>query len=190
MKTFLPSTYRLATASGNLRLVLGLYLLFILLGLVTNVVETWRQTHFSPREIAVYYRGAGEVRGETLAYPKSVNELILNSHFHLFMMSVTLLVLCHIFYMTDAPDWLKKGLTWSVFLAALIEIGAPWLIRFVSADFAFLMTVSGSVLGTGMLILIVVPLFEIRRKPHEKDNPPGGGGGVREARSGVDGSGR
>jgi len=180
MKTFAPSTYRLAAASTHLRLVLGLYLLLTLLGLLTNMIQTWRQTRFSLHGVATYYRGAGEEGGETLAYAKSVTELLLNSHFHLFIMSITLLVLCHIFYMTAAPDWLKKGLTWSVFLAALVEIGAPWLIRFVSADFAFLMAMSGSVLGTGMLILIAVPLIEIGVKPREandtRDAGPDGGG--------------
>ncbi len=175
MKAFAPSTYRLATASANLRLVLGLYLLLTLLGLLTNVTQTWLQTRFSPHGIAAYYRGAGEQEGETLAYAKSANELLLNSHFHLFIMSITLLVLCHIFYMTTAPDWLKKGLTCSVFLAALVEIGAPWLIRFVSADLAFLMAISGSVLGTGMLILIALPLIEIGIKPREPNGSQGPG---------------
>ena len=171
MRAFAPPTYRLTTASGNLRLVLGFYLVFVLLGLVTNGVETYRQTQFSLEGIATYYRGTGEQGGETLAYPKSVNELLLNSHFHLFIMSLTLLVLCHVFYMTAVSDRLKKGITWAVFLAALVEIGAPWLIRFVSADFAFLMAISGSVLGAGMLILIAVPLYEIGVKPRE----PNGG---------------
>lgn len=173
MKAFAPPTYRLTTASGNLRLVLSLYLVLVLLGLVTNGVETYRQTQFSLEGIATYYRGTGEQGGETLAYPKSVNELLLNSHFHLFIMSVTLLVLCHIFYMTAMPDRLKKGITWTVFLAALLEIGAPWLIRFVSEDFSFLMAISGSVLGASMLILILVPLYEIWLKPRESNGSPG-----------------
>jgi hypothetical protein len=173
MKTFTPPSYRLSTASPHLRLVLSLYLVFTLLGLASNVVETWRQTQFSPREIATYYRGAGEQAGETLAYPKSAGELLLNSHFHLFMMSITLLVLCHIFYMTASPDWLKKGITWSVFLAALVEIGGPWLIRFVSSDFAFLMVLSGSILGLGMLVLIALPLYEMWGKAHESSPPEG-----------------
>lgn len=187
MKAFAPSTHRLSSASVNLRLVLSLYLLFTLLGLVTNMVETWRQTHLSLQGIAMYYRGTGEQGGETLAYPKSANELLLNSHFHLFVMSVTLLVLCHIFYMTASPDWLKKGITWSVFLAALVEIGAPWLIRFVSADFAFLMALSGSVLGLGMLILIGLPLYEIWGRPRVANGPEDGDN---DAGSGGGGSGR
>ena len=161
MKVFSQPVYRLTAASPNLRLVLGLYLVFVLFGLAINMVMTYRETGFSLEGIETYYRGSAKADGETIVYPKSASELIFNTHFHLFMMPLVFLVLCHIFYMTATPEWLKRGLTWTVFLAALGEIGAPWLVRFVSAKFAILMALSGSFMGMGMLVLIAVPLYEL-----------------------------
>ncbi len=167
MKTFAPNTYKLTTASSNLRLVLTLFLLMTALGFATNMAMTYRQTHFSLKGIAEYYRGATDASGEMIIYPKSVADLLWNSHVHLFMMPVVFLVLCHIFYMTSAPDLLKKGLTWVVFLSAFAEIGAPWLIRFVSPAFSVVMAFSGSFMGIGMMVLIGVPLYEVWLKPRE-----------------------
>src|SRR5262245_42112038 len=109
MKAFTQPTYRLRSASPNLRLVLGLYLVFALLGLATNLVMTYRETGFSLAGIETYYRGSPKTEGETLVYPKSAAELIFNTHFHLFMMPLVFLVMCHVFYMTASPEWLKRG---------------------------------------------------------------------------------
>jgi hypothetical protein len=90
-------------------------------------------------------------------------------------MPLVFLVLCHVFYMTATPEWLKRGLTWTVFLAALGEIGAPWLVRFVSAKFAILMALSGSFMGMGMLVLVAVPLYELWFRPRESNGKPANG---------------
>ncbi len=173
MKMFAPNTYRLTAASPNLRMVLTLFLLMTALGFATNMAMTYQQTHFDLKGISEYYRGAKDASGELIVYPKSVADLLWNSHVHLFMMPVVLLILCHIFYMTSAPGTLKKGLTWIVFLSAFAEVGAPWLIRFVSPAFAVVMALSGSLLGIGMLALMAVPLYEIWCVPRESNGPRG-----------------
>ncbi|MFQ5458940.1 MAG: hypothetical protein ACE5FC_10905 [Myxococcota bacterium] len=165
MKAFSTNNYRITSASSNLRLVLGLFLVLVLLGFATNIFLTYQQTGFTPEGITTYYRGAEDAAGETLSYPKSARELLMNAHFHLFMMPLILLVLCHVFYMTSASDFLKKAITWAAFGAVLGEITGPWMVRFLSAGFAVLMLFSNLLLAAALLVLILTPLYELWFKP-------------------------
>lgn len=161
MKAFASNGYKLATASRNLRLVLVLFLLFTLLGYATNVLLTYRQTGYSVQGIVSYYRGSQDAAGEIISYPKSVAELLMNTHFHLFMMPLTLLVLCHIFYMMSVPDRIKRWVTWLSFGAVFVEIAGPWGVRFVSAGLAPVLLLGNLVLAVTLGILIVAPLLEV-----------------------------
>jgi hypothetical protein len=167
MKNFASSNYKLTTAPTNLRWVLSFFLILMFLGLVTNVVMTYRQTTFTPAGISTYYRGAESPSGDPLLFPKSANELLMNSHFHLFMMPLVLLVLCHIFYMTAAPERVKRGITVISFGSLLAEIGAPWLIRYVAPCFSVAMLLANLFLAASVLVLILAPLYEVWFKPRE-----------------------
>ncbi len=172
MKAFASPGYRLTSASTNLRRVLGFFLLIcMLLGLVTNIVMTYQQTEFTPLGISRYYRGSGKPAEDPLVFPKSAQELLMNSHFHLFMMLLVLLVLCHIFYMTSAPEGVKKALTAISFVSLLVEIGAPWLIRYVSPGFAVVMLIASLLLVLSVLALALTPLYEIWFRPREVPHP-------------------
>lgn len=165
MKAFASNGYKLTTASTNLRLVLSLFLLFTLLGYATNLILTYRQTGFSIEGITTYYRGAEDASGEVIAYPKSAAELLMNAHFHLFMMPLTLLVLCHVFYMMSVSEGLKRGLTWLSFGAVLVEIGGPWGVRYLSPGFAPVLLLGNLVLAGTLAVLILGPLYELWTKP-------------------------
>jgi hypothetical protein len=167
MRAFASPKYTITRASSNLRLVLSLFLVVTLLGLATNLTMTYRQTGFSAEGVASYYRGEEDSSGEILAYPKSTNELLMNSHFHLFMMPLLLLVLCHVFYMATVPERLKEAITWVAFSSLLGEIGAPWLVRFVAAEFAYLMVFSNLLLSASILLLIGTPMYELWLKPRQ-----------------------
>jgi hypothetical protein len=171
MKDFASSSYRLTSASTNLRRVLGFFLICMLLGLITNIVMTYQQTEFTPAGISTYYRGSDGPLEDTLVFPKSARELLMNSHFHLFMMPLVLLVLCHIFYMTTAPEGAKTGLTVVSFVSLLVEIGGPWLIRYVSSGFAIVMLIANLLLVLSVLALILAPLYEIWFRPREAPDP-------------------
>ncbi len=165
MKSFATNGFKLTTASSNLRLVLSLFLLFTLLGYVTNLVLTYRQTGYTIEGITTYYRGSVDAAGEVLTYPKSVGELLMNAHFHLFMMPLTLLVLCHVFYMMSVSDRLKRGVTWLSFGAMLIEIAGPWGVRFLSPAMAPLVLMGNLALAVSLAVLIIGPLHELWAKP-------------------------
>ena len=173
MKDFSAKNYRLTSASTNLRLVLSLFLVLVFLGFLTNLVMTYQQTGFTVEGIVAHYGGTVDASGEVLSYPKSAIELLMNAHFHLFMMPLILLVLCHVFYMLSVSDLLKRAITWSAFGAVLGEIGLPWAVRFLSPDFAILMLFSSVLLATSLLILILGPLYEIWFKPHVPNNNGG-----------------
>ncbi|MDP3938354.1 MAG: hypothetical protein Q8R92_09480 [Deltaproteobacteria bacterium] len=166
MKTFSANGYRLTTASPNLRLVLTLFLLFTLLGYATNLVLTYRQTGFSIDGITSYYRGTVDASGEVITYPKSATELLMNAHFHLFMMPLTLLVLCHVFYMVSVSDGLKRALTWLSFAGVLLEIAGPWGVRFLSAGMAPVLLLGHFLLAGTLALLILGPLYELWARPH------------------------
>jgi hypothetical protein len=165
MKVFSATDYRLSAASANLRLVLTLFLVFTFLGYLTNLVLTYRQTGYSVSGIVTYYRGAEDAAGEVIAYPKSAGELLMNAHFHLFMMPLTLLVLCHVFYMMAVSDRLKRGVTWLSFGAVLVEIAGPWTVRFLSPAAAPVLLAGNLVLAATLALLILGPLYELWALP-------------------------
>jgi hypothetical protein len=174
MKVFSAKDYRLRSASANLRLVLSLFLAFTFLGYLTNLVLTYRQTGFSVQGIVTYYRGTEDAAGEVIAYPKSAAELLMNAHFHLFMMPLTLLVLCHVFYMMSVSDRLKRGVTWLSFGAVFVEITGPWAVRFLSAAAAPALLAGNLVLAGTLAVLILGPLYELWAAPRagRTDRPP------------------
>lgn len=176
MKVFASNGYRLTSASANLRLVLSLFLLLTLLGYATNLFLTYQQTGFSVEGITTYYRGAEDDEGQVLTYPKSARELLMNAHFHLFMMPLTLLVLCHVFYMMSVPEGLKRGVTWLSFGAVFVEIAGPWGVRFLSPAFAALLLAGNLLLAATLAVLILGPLYELWALPRV---PAGNGGSGR-----------
>ena len=149
-----------------MRLILGLFLIYMLLFWATNWVLWLTRLSFDPEVIARYYRG--DPASEFGAPPRPVSAMAESSHVHLFAMGMLLLTLTHLMIFLPLPLRVKGSLVVGTFLSALLEQAAGWLIRFGGAGFAWLKI--GSFLALQLILLgLVVALLAgiLRPRPAE-----------------------
>jgi hypothetical protein len=159
VKNFAYSSFRLRDASFEIRLVYSLFLIFILGGLATTWVLQFDRIGLNYDRIVAYYLG-GEIQGQ-MFFPKNVNALLEETHFHTFMMSVVFLILCHLFLATSASRKTKLFFILTTFFSHLFDMGSVWLVRTVSPTFAYLLMVSWVGLWIGYLGMTLMPLYEM-----------------------------
>ncbi len=154
-----------------MRLILGLFLVYMLLFWVTNWVLWATKFSFDPAAVATYYRG--DPASEFGAPPRPVEAMAESSHMHLFAMGMLLLTLTHLVIFLPLPMRLKGTLVVGTFLCALLEQGSGWLIRFGGAGFAWLKI--GSFLGLQVVLLglVVALLFGVLRPTQNGNAEPG-----------------
>ena len=159
MKNFANSSFRLRDASFEIRLVYSLFLVFIMGGLATTLIFQFQRIGFNYERIVAYYLG-GEIQGQ-MFFPKNLNVLVEETHFHSFMMSVVFLILSHLFLATSLGRGSKIFFISVLFLSQVFDMGSTWLIRTQSPNFSYVLMASwvGSWIGYSGMILI--PLFEM-----------------------------
>jgi len=140
VKNFSYSSFRLGSASFEIRLVYTLFLFFILAGLATTWAFQYHRIGLSYDRIVTYYLG-GEIQGQVF-FPKNINILLEETHFHTFMMSVVFLILAHLFLGTSLRKGAKTFIILGTFLAHIGDMASTWLIRFYSPIFAYLLSAS------------------------------------------------
>jgi hypothetical protein len=97
------------------------------------------------------------------------------AHFHLFAMGMLLLVLTHLMLFVPLAGRTKAWLITLPFLAALLDEGSGWLVRFVHPAFAWA-KIAGFLLLQGSLgALIVLSLWAVfsgsQRNYDDTDSP-------------------
>jgi hypothetical protein len=147
------------------KLGLTMFLALITLGYITGVLMGLRQWGMSPRRISTYYLG-----DETqLIFPKNYGALLENTHFHLFSMAIIYLALTHLFLICSVGYRFKVWLISLTFAGLLLEVGAPWIIRYVGAGWGWLMTVSGPLLSVASFLMVALIIRELwfRNPPYK-----------------------
>lgn len=159
MKNFASSSFRLRDASFEIRLVYTLFLAFILGGLATTWAFQFQRIGLSYERIVAYYLG-GEIQGQ-MFFPKNLNALLEETHFHTFMMSVVFLILSHLFLATSLGRKTKLFFILTTFFSHVFDMGSVWLIRIQSPVFTYLLMASWVGLWIGYLGMILIPLYEM-----------------------------
>jgi hypothetical protein len=154
MQVFARRGFQLRTASLETRLAYTCFLLLMIPGAASLIALSVGRTGWSPRAIAVYYRG-GDAE---MSFPKQFWQLAEVSHFHLFSVSIVVLILSHLLGATPASVRARVGLTLATYLGAVLEIGGPWAVRYLGAAFAYVLLAGWALLAGGMLAMVVVPL--------------------------------
>ncbi len=159
MKSFASGGFRLRDAPRSLRLIYAGFLVVTAVGLLTQLGFQTERIGWTPAAIATYYRG-GET-GDTMAFPKPFGHLVEVSHAHAFMMGVVFLVLAHLFAGSPLLGGAVKGaVILTAFLGVVGDVGAPWLIRYVAAGFAWLQLAAWLALWLAGLGMLGVSLWE------------------------------
>lgn len=159
MKNFATPSFRLRDASFEIRLVYTLFLLLILCGLVTTWFLQFQRIGISYERVVAYYLG-GEIGGQ-MSFPKNLNALLEETHFHAFSMSVVFLILAHLFMATSLPRGAKLFFILTTFFSHVFDMGGSWLTRILSPTFAYLLILSWLGLWLGYGGMILVPLYEM-----------------------------
>jgi len=168
MRTFTNGEWR---RQDLMRLILGLFLVYMLLFWVTNWVLWSTKFSFDPAAVAAYYRG--DPANEFGAPARPVEAMAESSHLHLFAMGMLLLTLTHLVIFLPLPLRVKGTLVVGTFLCALVEQGAGWLIRFGGAGFAWLKIASFVGLQVVLLGLVVALLVGVLRPMPSGTAEPG-----------------
>jgi len=142
-----------------LQVIVVLYCLYVTGLWLTNTFLYFDKMTLAPSSVVAYYLG-DEAR---FLAPRSAQALLEISHFHLFAMGMLLLVLTHLMLFVPLADRTKLWLIVLPFLAAGVDEGAGWLVRFVSPAFAVLKVAGFLALQGSLATLILLSLWAVFR---------------------------
>lgn len=141
----------------NTRFIYSVFLMFCVVGYAVMAALAMQRSGLSTDSIATYYRGDEA----EMAFGKTHGELLETTHFHLFAMPMLLFVLGHLFLLTRLSTALKLALVVAASVGIALDLGAPWLIVYGSADWAWTKTLARALMGVAFTALTVVPLYEM-----------------------------
>jgi hypothetical protein len=124
--------------------------------------------------LVAYYNPAAAPGGVTAQGSITTRALLQATHFHLFSMSVVLLVLGHLFFLTRLGTVAKRNWVTASVVATVLHLFAPWGIVLAGRTLAVLYPLSGFALLASYSVLMAVPLYEMwSNKPASQVRPAG-----------------
>lgn len=140
-----------------LQTIVVLYALYVIGLWWTNALLYFNKMSLWPSSVVTYYLGSEE----QFLQPRSYQGLLEVSHFHLFAMGMLLLVLTHLMLFVPISNRWKLWLIVLPFVSALVDESGGWLVRFVSADLAFVKVVGFLALQGSLAALVVISLWSV-----------------------------
>jgi len=156
MKFFISSDIR---KNDLLKLIVLLTTIFFLFLWVTNLL-LFLKIGFSYEGVVEYYRGSEE----SFRPPRSYLGLLEEAHFHFFSIAILLVTLNHLFLFTNRSSSEKFLVIIASYGSAFLDIAGGWLVRYLSAGFAYVKIGSFLVLQISLLYLIIIVTFYLYRK--------------------------
>lgn len=137
-----------------LRLILLLFLVFVLLFWGTNWLLYFRSMTLDPASVVHHYLGDPTEEFGQPARP--LGALAEVAHFHVFAMGMLVMTLTHLLlFLPFAPKWKVTAVSWA-FASALVDEAAGWLVRLVHPAFAWLKVIGFLSLQLALLTLIAL----------------------------------
>lgn len=159
------------TGEQNRQLVLNtivlLFLSFMVLLWVSFGLMYFHRMGLNVVSVQEYYLGSPSKFTE----PRSYQSLLEVSHAHLFAMGMLAVTLTHLLLFAPLSDRLKVFLSLAVYVGAIGDEGAGWLIRFVDPRFAYFKIGMFLLMETtlGVLIAIVIVGLVRQRRQHQSN---------------------
>lgn len=157
-----------------MRLTLALSLALLFGFWLTNFGLYFSRMSLRPSSVVTYYNGSEE----EFRPPRSTGSMLETTHMHLPMMALVLLLLTHLSIFVPLNRRVKTALIVGTFVAAALQEGSGWLVRYVSPVFAPLKVVGFVGLQSGILILLAaLAAFlgkgaQVQRTVSEDDSNP------------------
>lgn len=140
-----------------LQVIVVLYVTYVAGLWWTNALLYFNKMSLWPSSVVRYYLGSEE----EFLQPRSYQGMLEVSHFHLFSMGLLLLILTHLMLFIPVSNRTKLWLIVTPFVAALLDEGSGWLVRFVSADLAILKVIGFVALQGSLAALIFIALWAV-----------------------------
>jgi hypothetical protein len=145
------------TRNRLLQVIVTLYSLYVIGLWLTNALLYFSKMNLTAVSVIDYYLGSEE----RFLSPRSYQGLLEVSHFHLFAMGMLLLVLTHLMLFVPLKNGTKAWLIITPFLAAILDEGAGWLVRFVSPNFAYAKIAGFLLLEASLAVLVALALWSV-----------------------------
>lgn len=133
-----------------LQTIVTLYSVYVAGLWLTNALLYFEKMSLTPGSVVAYYLG----NEEAFLSPRSYQGMLEVAHFHLFAMGMLLLVLTHLMLFVSLKNTTKAWLIVLPFVAALLDEGGGWLVRFGHPGFAWV-KIAGFLLLQGSLAALV-----------------------------------
>jgi len=140
-----------------LQTIVVLYTIYVGGLWLTNLLLYFNKMTLAPSSVVAYYLG----NEATYQPPRTYQGLLEVSHFHLFAMGMLLLVLTHLMLFVPVRNGRKVVLIALPFLAAALDEGSGWLVRFVHPVFAVVKVAGFLLLQGSLAALIIVSLWSV-----------------------------
>ena len=138
-------------------MIVLLYSLYVAALWATNGLLYFNKMSLSPASVAAYYLG-----DEASYQPARTYQGLLEvSHFHLFAMGMLLLVMTHLMLFIPVKSSWKVWLIAVPFLAAFLDEGGSWLVRYGGAHFAIVKIAGFLLLQGSLAVLIIVSVWAV-----------------------------
>ena len=160
---FAYQRFKLWRAPLHTRVLLTLFNGSIVIATAVAIFMYRVRTGLTPAGAQAYYLGneASSAPGAEMQFARTLRELLDVTHDHAFSQPFLFFVLCHIFALTRASDRVKIAVYVSSFVSILVDLAAPYLIRFVSPAWAPLQVLNSIVMTAVLLVLLLVPTYEM-----------------------------
>lgn len=140
-----------------------MFLGYILLLWISNGLMYFHKMNLTPASVISYYLGSTE----DFTQAKSYQSMLEIAHFHVFSMGLLVLTLTHLMIMTNLSVLVKVWVSGMVYVSAIANEAAGWLVRFVHPHFAYFKIASFMVLQISLVSLIAlvsISLLYARRR--------------------------
>ncbi|MCE9615490.1 MAG: hypothetical protein K8T26_14560 [Lentisphaerae bacterium] len=141
------------------KLATTLFLIATLAACTVTWIMATRLTGTSPQSVAAHYQGRETAADE--AFPKSVDELLMTAHFHLFIMPVVLLVVGHLVGLTRFPRSVQGLLMGAGSVGLLLNVGMPFLIIHAPQPWSALKLLGNALLGLSLPLMCILSLIDL-----------------------------
>ena len=140
-----------------LQVIVVLYAVYVAGLWLTNLLLYFSKMTLAPASVVAYYLG-----NEATYQPERTYQGMLEvAHFHLFAMGMLLMVMTHLMLFVPIRSGLKALLIVLPFVAAAMDEGGGWLVRFVSPDLAFVKVAGFLLLQGSLAALIIISLWSV-----------------------------
>lgn len=166
MKNFIRKGTWLEQTSLEIRWIYSLFLVFAFVGHLTFVMISVYRVGPGYQEIVRHYRGD---EGDEMAFPKEFLTLLEVTHFHAYIEGIVLLVLAHLFAAVPIQQKMRLGIIAAAFGTTFLDLGSPWLIRYLSPQAAYAQIAAWIGMGVSYLPLTFFPLYYLWKSPPDKE---------------------